>query len=142
MWKLDDLPGKREKYLVSLILEAVKAKDQTQNLRVVKLSGRLRSHLQQVYYAKVRCIVGRSGNLRLSLENLNSQTNSTTWATALWSFPSGSLLLVKGWCSFYPPEHQVRIYLYEGIIHEANNRFQARTLETDVDTVLGWLLES
>lgn len=23
-----------------------------------------------------------------------------------------------------------------------NNRFQARTLETDVDTVLGWLLES
>lgn len=59
MWKLDDLPGKIEKYLVSLILEAVKAKDQTQNLRVVKLSGRLRSHLQQVYYANVRCIVGK-----------------------------------------------------------------------------------
>lgn len=59
MWQLDNLPGKIEKYLVSLILEAVKARDQTQNLRVVKLSGRLSSHLQQVYYAKVRFIVGK-----------------------------------------------------------------------------------
>lgn len=59
MWQLDDLPGKIKKYLVSLILKAVKAKDQTQNLRVVMLSGKLSSHLQQVYYAKVRFIVGK-----------------------------------------------------------------------------------
>lgn len=59
MWQLDDLPGKIEKYLVSLILETVKAKDQTQNLRVVRPSGRLSCHLQQVYYAKVGFIVGK-----------------------------------------------------------------------------------
>lgn len=59
MWQLDDLPAKIEKYLVSLILETVKAKDQTQNLRVVRPSGRLSSHLQEVYYAKVGFIVGK-----------------------------------------------------------------------------------
>ena len=65
MWQLDDLPGKIKKYLVSLILKAVKAKDQTQNLRVVMLSGKLSSHLQQVYYAKVRFIVGKEWDSKI-----------------------------------------------------------------------------